>query len=129
MQPTETVGRKAAEIGDRSEFAAEVARSRPVRMDFLHELVQTASETTSSAQQISLSTQQQRTASNQVVVALKEIVTASADTADSVRRIALVAQSMIQLSTTLNSQVEQFVLDEASAAARAPDDSVTRSAA
>jgi methyl-accepting chemotaxis protein len=97
--------------------------------DFLHELVQTASETTSSAQQISLSTQQQRTASNQVVVALKEIVTASADTADSVRRISLVAQSMIQLSTTLNSQVERFVLDEPTEAApqHAPPNPVTPS--
>jgi len=88
--------------------------------DFLRELVQTASETSSSAQQISLSTQQQRTASNQIVVALKEIVTASAETAESVRRLSQVAQSMMQLSATLKGQVDRFVLDERPAASEPP---------
>ena len=53
----------------------------------LSAMVEGAGETTNSAQQISLSSQQQKTASGQVVMALREIVTASADTAQSVRRI------------------------------------------
>lgn len=79
---------------------------------FLQDLVQAASETTSSAQQISLSTQQQRTASSQVVVALREIVTASSDTAQSVRRISQVTQDMTQLSANLTAQVERFTLND-----------------
>ncbi|TCT20300.1 methyl-accepting chemotaxis protein [Thiobaca trueperi] len=79
---------------------------------FLQDLVQAASETTSSAQQISLSTQQQRTASNQVVVALREIVTASSDTAQSVRHISQVTQEMTRLSADLKFQVDRFTLDE-----------------
>mgnify|MGYP001809876937 CR=1 FL=1 len=79
---------------------------------FLQDLVQAASETTSSAQQISLSTQQQRTASNQVVVALREIVTASSDTAQAVRHISQVTQEMTRLSAELKFQVDRFTLDD-----------------
>ena len=88
--------------------------------EFLNALVDGAGETTSAAQQISLSSQQQRTASNQVVVALREIVTASADTAGSVRRIAAIAQAMTGLSAGLKGQVERFTL-EAGATDRAGD--------
>ncbi|MBO8086973.1 MAG: methyl-accepting chemotaxis protein [Marichromatium sp.] len=84
--------------------------------EILRSLVEAAGETTSSAQQISLSTQQQKTASNQVVVALREIVTASADTAQSVQRIAQVAQQMTQLSTNLGQRVDRFELGAAPAA-------------
>lgn len=78
--------------------------------DILQALVDAASETTSSAQQISLSTQQQRTASNQVVVALREIVTASSDTALAVRQIAQFARDMSNLSVDLKGRMDQFVL-------------------
>ena len=77
---------------------------------FLTALVDGAEETTRAAQQISLSSQQQRTASNQVVMALREIVTASADTAESVRRIAAITQDMTGRSTRLKDQVDRFRL-------------------
>ncbi len=77
---------------------------------FLGALVEGASETTRSAQQISFSTQQQKTASSQVVIALREIVTASADTAHSVRRISDIAQEMTRLSATLKELVGRFTL-------------------
>jgi methyl-accepting chemotaxis protein len=79
---------------------------------FLSALVEGASETTRSAQQISFSTQQQKTASTQVVIALREIVTASSDTARSVRRISDIAQEMTQLSANLKERVGRFTLDE-----------------
>lgn len=80
--------------------------------EILQALVDAASETTSSAQQISLSTQQQRTASNQVVVALREIVTASSDTALAVRQIAQFARDMSDLSVDLKGRMDQFVLSK-----------------
>lgn len=85
--------------------------------EILAALVSGAGETTNAAQQISLSSQQQKTASNQVVVALREIVAASADTAGSVRRIAAIAQDMTQLSARLEERVERFTLEPAPPAA------------
>ncbi len=89
--------------------------------EFLGALVEGASETTSAAQQISLSTQQQKTASDQVVVALREIVTASSDTARSVRRISDIAREMTQLSAGLQERVERFTLDPRQATAGGAD--------
>jgi methyl-accepting chemotaxis protein len=83
--------------------------------ELLATMVEGAGETTRAAQQISLSSQQQRTASNQVVMALREIVAASADTAASVRRIADIAQEMTGLSAVLAEQVDRFILTEATA--------------
>lgn len=81
----------------------------------LSKLVEGAGETTSAAQQISLSSQQQKTASNQVVVALREIVTASADTAQSVKRISEIARDMTSLSAALTQRVDSFTLEPATA--------------
>ncbi len=44
------------------------------------------------------------------MIALREIVTASADTAHSVRRISDIAQEMIRLSATLKERVGRFTL-------------------
>lgn len=74
----------------------------------LGEIVNAASHTSSAAQQISLSTQQQKTASNQVVVALREIVTASSHTAQSISRISQVSKEMSGLSARLAELVGQF---------------------
>lgn len=71
-------------------------------------LVGKAGETTTAAQQINLSSQQQRTASSQVVMALREIVAASADTAESVTRIADIAQAMTERAGELQSRVDGF---------------------
>ena len=76
----------------------------------LNEIVNAASHTSSAAQQISLSTQQQKTASNQVVVALREIVTASSHTAQSITRISQISKEMSGLSARLDELVRQFKL-------------------
>jgi methyl-accepting chemotaxis protein len=78
--------------------------------DRLGELVEEASQTTGAAQQISLSTQQQKTASNQVVVALREIVTASSHTAQSISRISQISHDMTATSAELREMVGQFKL-------------------
>lgn len=76
-------------------------------------IVEAARQTTTAAQQISLSTLQQKTASGQVVVALREIVTASSHTAQSITRISQVSREMAGLSARLNELACQFKVDEA----------------
>ena len=78
----------------------------------LDDLVNAASHTSSAAQQISLSTQQQKTASNQVVVALREIVTASSHAAQSIGRISQISHEMTVMSAELGNTVQQFKLAE-----------------
>lgn len=74
----------------------------------LNDLVKAASRTSNAAQQISLSTQQQKTASNQVVVALHDIANASSHNADSVRDITEISKEMIEMSESLNQLVHEF---------------------
>ena len=95
---------------------ADGMRATIVTAELLAELVGAASRTTTAAQQISLSTQQQRTASNQVVVALREIVNASQHTADSINRIVEISRDLTGTSERLAGEVGQFKLarDEAS---------------
>ncbi|MGE4278277.1 MAG: methyl-accepting chemotaxis protein, partial [Magnetospirillum sp.] len=79
------------------------------------DLVEGARQTSSAAQQISLSTQQQRTASNQVVVALREIVGASGHTSQSITRISDISRDMSHLSAELDTLVNRFRLDAGAA--------------
>jgi methyl-accepting chemotaxis protein len=84
-----------------------------------NEMVDAAGHTSSAAQQISLSTQQQKTASGQVVVALREIVAASSHTAQSVTRLSRISKEMSSLSARLADTVGQFKLAQAPDAANA----------
>lgn len=78
----------------------------------LNALVQAASKTSSAAQQISLSTQQQKTASSQVVIALRDIANASTHNAQSVRQITEISEDMISMSEDLSYLVREFHLAE-----------------
>lgn len=78
----------------------------------LGEIVNAASRATDAAQQISLSTQQQKTASNQVVLVLRGIVTASSRSAHSILRIAEVSKEMSGMSAALAHEVGHFKLTE-----------------
>jgi methyl-accepting chemotaxis protein len=73
-------------------------------------IVSAASHTTSAAQQISLSTQEQQIASAQVVLALREIVTASSYTEQSIGSIVRISKEMSGLSAQLDALVRQFKL-------------------
>ena len=77
----------------------------------LGDIIDAATEASTAAEQISLSTQQQKTASGQVVVALREIVTASSNTAKSVNRISQISKEMSGLSSRLDALVRQFQID------------------
>jgi len=80
----------------------------------LGELVGAASRTSGAAQQISLSTQQQKTASGQVVIALREIVSASQHTASSIARIAEISHGMTESAVALDELVGRFKLTKES---------------
>ncbi len=75
-------------------------------------IVNDAQATTDAAKQISLSTQQQRTASNQVVTALREIVVGAEQTGDAVNEISNISVKLARLSNVLRELVEKFKLKE-----------------
>ena len=74
----------------------------------LGDIVDAAQGTTDAAKQISLSTQQQKTASNQAVVALREIAAGSGQTTGSIKQISSVARDMAKLPDNLKKLIEQF---------------------
>lgn len=81
----------------------------------LDDLVQAASRTSQAAQQISLSTEQQKIASSQVVLALREIAAASENNINSAREVADTSQDLLQMSATLRELVRHFQLERHSA--------------
>lgn len=81
----------------------------------LNDLVQAASRTSNAAQQISLSTKQQKTASSQVVIALRDIANASTNNAESIRNITDISEELLNMANTLNALVNEFTLTQAPA--------------
>lgn len=78
----------------------------------LDELVAAASQSRNAARQISDSTQQQKTASDQVVIALREIASASAQTARAIDSVSRISTEMTELSLELNGQIKRFRLNK-----------------
>jgi methyl-accepting chemotaxis protein len=78
----------------------------------LNELVDAARQTANAAKQISLSTQQQKTASSQVVAALREIAIASGQTTQSISRIAEISTDMKCLFSELDTRITRFQMIE-----------------
>jgi methyl-accepting chemotaxis protein len=77
----------------------------------LIDIVDAAHATTEAAKQISLSTQQQKTAGDQVVMALREIVAGTGQTTEAIDKISLISSEMTRLSDELQVLMEQFKLD------------------
>ena len=76
----------------------------------LNGLVGAASKTSNAAKQISLSTQQQKTASSQVVTALHAITTSTSLNAQAVRNISDISEDMLEVSQHLHELVNEFHL-------------------
>ncbi|RJQ61361.1 MAG: methyl-accepting chemotaxis protein [Desulfobacteraceae bacterium] len=74
-------------------------------------IVDDAQATQESAKQISLSTQQQKTASNQVVTALREIASGAKQTSTSIQQIIGISRNLTDLSDSLKGQVEKFKIE------------------
>lgn len=74
----------------------------------LMDMVEAAQSTTDAAKQISLSTQQQKTASGQVVTALKEIMAGSKQTSVAIQQLSTITGQMSQLSEHLECAVSMF---------------------
>jgi methyl-accepting chemotaxis protein len=78
--------------------------------DLLIDVVNAAQSTTDAAKQISLSTQQQKTASSQVVAALRDIVTGTNQTTKSINRIESISKGLMDLSLNLKELTECFMI-------------------
>jgi methyl-accepting chemotaxis protein len=78
--------------------------------DLLFGIVDAAQTTADAAKQISLSTQQQKTASGQVVAALREIVAGSSQTTGSISQISAITRTLSGLSDNLREMVAKFKL-------------------
>jgi methyl-accepting chemotaxis protein len=78
--------------------------------ELLMDVVNAAQSTTDAAKQISLSTQQQKTASSQVVAALRDIVTGTSQTTQSINRIESISKGLMNLSSNLKELVRNFKL-------------------
>ncbi len=77
----------------------------------LLDVVEAAQSTREAAKQISLSTQQQKTASNQVVTVLREIAAGSGQTSESIRQISAISRKLTDLSASLKGQSEKFRIE------------------
>jgi methyl-accepting chemotaxis protein len=92
----------------------------------LNSVVEKVEESTDAARQISLSTQQQQIASNQVVLAIKDIVQGARHSTEAIRKMNLVTGEVSKLAGELKALVTTFKLDApspapASGAAPAPE--------
>ncbi|MBF0471752.1 MAG: methyl-accepting chemotaxis protein [Gammaproteobacteria bacterium] len=76
----------------------------------LDDLVDAASKSTRSAEQISLSTQQQKSASDQVLIALREIVSANGNTEETINKIQEIAHQLTAISGELDRHMGRFIL-------------------
>lgn len=78
----------------------------------LEGMVTATSRTNEAALQISLSTQQQKTANSQILTALREIMQASGNTSDSIQSISNVSKHLSELAASLNAAAGSFQHDE-----------------
>jgi len=79
-------------------------------VELLKDILAGAQSTTDAAKQISLSTQQQKTASDQIVIALREIAEGAKQTSVSINQTAFISKNLAELSGNLQKLVEKFKL-------------------
>ena len=86
-------------------------------VNVLNSVVEKVEESTDAARQISLSTQQQQIASNQVVLAIKDIVQGARHSTEAIRKMNSVTGEVSKLAGELQALVTTFKLDTPAAAA------------
>ncbi len=79
--------------------------------DLLGEIVSRAQATTDAANRISLSTRQQKIATEQVVITLRDIVRGSEQTSEAIQRISAVSKNVAILSEDQQNLMKQFILE------------------
>ncbi len=77
--------------------------------DLFRDILESGKTTTNSAKQISLSTQQQKTATTQVVATLKDIAQGSRQTSESVNNISTASKNLKELADELKLLMDKFV--------------------
>ncbi len=90
-------------------------------LELFKEILNSTQATTDSAKQISLSTNQQKTASNQVVTALKEINEGTSQSSTAMNQITDITGELQSLVDNLESLVEKFNIDDAVDASTVPE--------
>ncbi|MBI5444920.1 MAG: cache domain-containing protein [Deltaproteobacteria bacterium] len=116
---TDAVSRLVVGSEKSSKGVVEGLASSTQTANVLSEVVRQAEEATEAAKQISLSTQQQQTASGQVVAALREIEGGTRHSAEAIRRASEVSSDLACLAGKLTELVARFRLaDEGEAHAR-----------
>ncbi len=119
MESTDEIEAKVSEIQEAinrlvisSEKSAKVVnegmRHSNETAEVLINVVSAAQSTTDAAKQISLSTQQQKTASNQVVMALRDIVSGATQTSSAIARIDVISRDLMQKAAMLEQSVEDL---------------------
>jgi methyl-accepting chemotaxis protein len=86
--------------------------------ELLRELVAGAESTTQAARQISLSTQQQQTASSQVVIALRDIEEGVRFSSTSIQQTSEISRNLTVMAVQLSKLVRKFTWEETSCAPR-----------
>jgi methyl-accepting chemotaxis protein len=81
-------------------------------VSMLNDIVSAVESTTTAAKQISLSTQQQKTANRQIVASLKDIVAGTGQTSKAIDGINDISKELAALSEDLNVLVRQFRLND-----------------
>ncbi|MGE0084077.1 MAG: methyl-accepting chemotaxis protein [Desulfococcaceae bacterium] len=93
----------------------------------LNEILNGAQSTTDAARQISLSTQQQKSATDQIVVSLKDIATGAGQTSSAITHISGVSRDLKNLSGELRTMISRFILSGNPGPAEAGDRQVSDS--
>ena len=104
-------------IASSSKNAEEVEsglKSTKEAVELIESMVGGAESTSKAARQISLSTQQQRTASNQIVTAMREISYCANDTTRDLETVSKSASNMEVLAKELEELVERFQVEDGS---------------
>ncbi len=82
--------------------------------EHFHEILSGAEETSNAARQISFSTQQQKTAANQVVSALRDIADGADQTSLSIQQISFIVSRLKDFSDNLQQLMGRFLLERVS---------------
>ncbi len=107
----ESVNHLIGDLETNSQLIIDGMRSSNNAVEMMQLSLEAARMTTNAAKQISLSTQQQQSASDQVVFALREINDSTTQSADSIKMIEKTTIDISVLSKELKNQVNQFKLE------------------
>ncbi len=124
----ESVNQLIGDLETNSQLIHEGMQDSNDAVKMMQQSLEAARSTTNAAKQISLSTQQQKSASDQVVFALREINEGTTQSAESIKMIEKTTNDISSLSKNLKLQVNSFMLDADDSADEDPKAEMDREA-